>query len=62
MKSKPEKGDIVEINMDPTGLEFVPMRAKVIDLLAVQFTAEYPLTNALTFQFYRDEGSEWRKL
>jgi len=60
--SKPEVGDIVEVNTDPTGTTFIPRRVKVLDLLSVQFTAEYPETNALVFQFYANEGTEWRKL
>jgi len=60
--SRPEVGEIIEINMDPTGIDFIPRRAKVLDLLSAQFTAEFPDTHALSFRFYADEGDQWRKL
>ena len=61
--SKPEVGQIVEINLDPYGIEFAPVKAKVIDLLSVQFTAEWQNgTHTLSYLFYADEGATWRKV
>jgi hypothetical protein len=59
--SKPEEGQVVEINADPTGIAFVPIKAKVAAVLSVQFTAHYmDGTDTLTYQFYNDEGGTWR--
>ena len=44
-------------------VEFVPKKAKVIDLLSVQFTAEWQDgTHTLTYQFYQEAGSTWRSV
>jgi len=60
--SKPVEGQIIEINGDMYGIEFVPVKAQVMALLNVQFTARYmDGTDTSTFRFYNDEGSTWRK-
>ena len=60
--SKPVEGQIIEINGDMYGIEFVPVKAQVMALLNVQFTARYmDGTDTATFRFYNDEGSTWRK-
>lgn len=56
------KGTHVLINMDPTGisLDTFTMKAKVVDLLAVQFTAKWKGSDTLSFLFYADKGATWR--
>ena len=59
--NNPKEGDIVEVNLDDTGFEFIPMRAQVMALLDTQFTARYmDGTDTTTFRFYRDGGHSWR--
>ena len=63
LHDKPAEGEIIEVNLDPTGVEFQPVRAKVEALLAVQFTALWmDGTNTLSFLFYAEAGSTWRKV
>ena len=63
LHDRPTEGEIIEVNVDPTGVEFQPKKAKVIDLLSVQFTAEWQDgTHTLTYQFYQEAGATWRKL
>lgn len=61
--SKPEERQVIEVNLDPYGVEFAPKKAKVIDLLSVQFTALWlDGTHTLSYLFYADEGATWRKV
>ena len=63
MRRSISTGDLIELNADPSGVEFQPIEARVIDLLSVQFTAAYTEGDKerVTFKFYADEGAEWRK-
>lgn len=59
----PDEGSLIEVNLDPYGIEFAPKRAKVIDQLSVQFTAEWQDgTRTLSYLFYNDVGATWRPL
>ena len=63
LHDKPAEGEIIEINLDPTGVEFQPVRAKVAALLSVQFTALWlDGTDTMSFLFYAEAGSTWRKV
>ena len=59
--SRPVEGQSIIINGDPYGIEFVPIKAQVMALLNVQFTARYmDGSDTTTYRFYRDEGDTWR--
>ena len=60
-KHKLEEGQMVEVNADPEGIEFVPVKAKVQAALSVQFTCLLmDGTDTMSFLFYNDEGATWR--
>lgn len=62
MSKQLEEGQVVEVNIDPTGIDFAPKDAKVAALLSVQFTAHWmDGTDTMSFLFYNDEGSTWRR-
>jgi hypothetical protein len=55
------KGTRVLINSATEGLDVSwTISATVEDKLAVQFTARWDDTGALSFLFYNDEGDTWR--
>lgn len=60
--SKLKEGEIIVINGDVYGGEFVPIKAQVLALLNVQFTAKYmDGTDTTTYRFYKDEDVTWRR-
>lgn len=55
------KGKYVWINSDPYGIEPQwKIKARVLDELSVQFTAEWVDTGTLSYLFYNDEGESWK--